>query len=264
MHEITKHLGNFNWSRSKETPAPSVNKFSRSWILQPNPTIPLPRQLRKDNLPYLHVTESHVGGNLDVDAPPQRSNNFLRRIWCKEGNNGVQCRNMVIFGRLYIPKVDSLALHLYYYLIFTPLRHLDLPNQLMYDLPFAKPNLATFHLFDDLTGKGCITIFQQQTHKNKGAKMLSHGAATVRMYGACVSARATGIFKWEHYDISTSVNAVRPMPTCQPTYVVDSSLYYQEHDATDVRADINKQLDEWIDEHYFSTGTLSDNPIVLQ
>lgn len=45
-------------------------------------------KLRKYDLAYLHVTEPRVGGNIDVDSPPQ-SNDFLREIWCKEGRNGV-------------------------------------------------------------------------------------------------------------------------------------------------------------------------------
>jgi NADPH2 dehydrogenase len=32
--------------------------------------------LRMYNLAYLHVTEPRIGGNIDVDAPPQSSNKF--------------------------------------------------------------------------------------------------------------------------------------------------------------------------------------------
>ncbi|KAG1886763.1 NADH:flavin oxidoreductase/NADH oxidase [Suillus subluteus] len=109
-------------------------------------------QLRKYDLAYLHVTEPRVGGNIDVDAPPQSSNNFLREIWCKEGKDSVfisaggytrqtaietaqEHGGMIAFGRLYIPNPD-------------------LPARLIYDLPLAKPDRATFYLAGDLTEKG--------------------------------------------------------------------------------------------------------------
>ncbi|KAG2352343.1 hypothetical protein BDR07DRAFT_879234 [Suillus spraguei] len=44
-------------------------------------------QLKKYDLAYLHVTEPRVGGNIDVDAPLQSSNDFLREIWCNDGDN---------------------------------------------------------------------------------------------------------------------------------------------------------------------------------
>jgi NADPH2 dehydrogenase len=86
----------------------------------------LVRQLRKYNLAYLHVTEPRVGGNVDVDAPPESSNDPLRQIWCEEGKDGVfisaggytrqtaietaeEKGGMVAFGRLYIPNVSSLG-----------------------------------------------------------------------------------------------------------------------------------------------------------
>ncbi|KAG2135252.1 NADH:flavin oxidoreductase/NADH oxidase [Suillus clintonianus] len=114
----------------------------------------LVRELRKHNLAYLHITEPRVGGNIDVDAPPQSSNDFLRQIWCKEGKNGVfisaggytrqtaietaqEKGDMIAFGRLYIPNPD-------------------LPARLMYDLPLAKPDRATFYLAGDLTEKGYV------------------------------------------------------------------------------------------------------------
>ncbi|KAG1745674.1 NADH:flavin oxidoreductase/NADH oxidase [Suillus lakei] len=114
----------------------------------------LVRQLQKYNLAYLHVTEPRVGGNIDVDAPAQSSNGFLRQIWCEEGKNGVfisaggytrqtaietvqEKGGMVAFGRLYIPNPD-------------------LPVRLMRDLPLTKPDRATFYLMGDLTGKGYI------------------------------------------------------------------------------------------------------------
>ncbi|KAG1819035.1 uncharacterized protein BJ212DRAFT_1495228 [Suillus subaureus] len=112
----------------------------------------LVNQLRKYDLTYLHVTEPRVGGNIDVDAPLQNSNNFLREIWCKEGKNSVfisagghtrqtaieitqKHGGMIAFGRLYIPNPD-------------------LPARLIYDLPLAKPDRATFYLAGDLTEKG--------------------------------------------------------------------------------------------------------------
>ncbi|KAG0697557.1 hypothetical protein DFH29DRAFT_878615 [Suillus ampliporus] len=112
----------------------------------------LVHQLRKYNLAYLHVTEPRVGGGLDVDASPESNNDSLRQIWCEEGKNGVfvtaggftrqttievvqEKGGMVAFGRLYIPNPD-------------------LPMRLMYDLPLAKPDRATFYLSGDLTGKG--------------------------------------------------------------------------------------------------------------
>ncbi|KAG1798746.1 uncharacterized protein BJ212DRAFT_1288621 [Suillus subaureus] len=50
----------------------------------PNPQFSyLVSQLRKD-LAHLHVTETRISGNIDVDAPPQSNNNFLREIWRKE------------------------------------------------------------------------------------------------------------------------------------------------------------------------------------
>ncbi|KAG1874880.1 NADH:flavin oxidoreductase/NADH oxidase [Suillus subluteus] len=109
-------------------------------------------QLRKYDLAYLHVTEPRVGGGIDVDAPPQSSNDFLREMWCKEGKNGVfisaggytrqtaietaqEHGGMIAFGRLYIPNPD-------------------LPARLIYDLPLAKYDRATFYLAGDLTEKG--------------------------------------------------------------------------------------------------------------
>ncbi|KAG2135251.1 NADH:flavin oxidoreductase/NADH oxidase [Suillus clintonianus] len=114
----------------------------------------LVRELRKRNLAYLHVTEPRVGGNIDVDAPPQSSNDFLRQIWCEEGKSGVFISaggytrqtaietaqdkgGMVAFGRLYIPNPD-------------------LPTRLMCDLPLTKADRATFYLPGDHTGKGYI------------------------------------------------------------------------------------------------------------
>ncbi|KAG1874879.1 NADH:flavin oxidoreductase/NADH oxidase, partial [Suillus subluteus] len=109
-------------------------------------------QLWKYDLAYLHVTEPRIGGNIDVDAPPQSSNDFLREMWCKEGKNGVfisaggytrqtaietaqEHGGMIAFGRLYIPNPD-------------------LPARLIYDLPLAKYDRATFYLAGDHTGKG--------------------------------------------------------------------------------------------------------------
>ncbi|KAG1745678.1 hypothetical protein EDB19DRAFT_457056 [Suillus lakei] len=83
-------------------------------------------QLRKYDLAYLHVVESRIGGNIEVDAPPQSSNDFLREIWCNEGKNGVfisaggytrqtaietaqEQGGMIAFGRLYIPNVSLSA-----------------------------------------------------------------------------------------------------------------------------------------------------------
>ncbi|KAG1893664.1 NADH:flavin oxidoreductase/NADH oxidase [Suillus fuscotomentosus] len=112
----------------------------------------LVNELRKYDLAYLHVTEPRVGGNIDVNAPPQSSNNFLREIWCKEGKNRVfisaggytrqtaieiaqEHGDMIAFGRLYIPNPD-------------------LPARLIHDLPLAKPDRATFYLAGDVTEKG--------------------------------------------------------------------------------------------------------------
>ncbi|KAG1855184.1 hypothetical protein DFJ58DRAFT_906109 [Suillus subalutaceus] len=109
-------------------------------------------QLRKYDLAYLHIIEPRIGGGVDVDAPPQSSNDFLREIWCKEGKNCVfisaggytrqtaietaqEHGGMIAFGRLYIPNPD-------------------LPARLIYDLPLAKYDRATFYLAGDLTEKG--------------------------------------------------------------------------------------------------------------
>lgn len=87
-----------------------------------------------------------------MDAPPQSSNDFLREIWCKEDKNGVfisaggytrqtaietaqKHGGMIAFGRLYISNPD-------------------LPTRLIYDLPLAKPDRATFYFPGDLTEKG--------------------------------------------------------------------------------------------------------------
>jgi NADPH2 dehydrogenase len=96
-------------------------------IADPKPQFSyLVSQLRKYDLAYLHVTEPRVGGNIDVDSPPQSSNDFLREIWCKEGRNGVfisagghtrqtaietvqEHGGMIAFGRLYIPNVSVLS-----------------------------------------------------------------------------------------------------------------------------------------------------------
>ncbi|KAG1894197.1 NADH:flavin oxidoreductase/NADH oxidase [Suillus fuscotomentosus] len=112
----------------------------------------LVNELRKYDLAYLHVTEPRVGGTIDVIALPQSSNNFLREIWCKEGENRVlisaggytrqtaietaqEHGDMIAFGRLYIPNPD-------------------LPARLIHDLPLAKPDRATFYLDGDVTEKG--------------------------------------------------------------------------------------------------------------
>ncbi|KAG1732872.1 uncharacterized protein EDB91DRAFT_658608 [Suillus paluster] len=85
----------------------------------------LVHQLRNHDLTYLHVTEPRVSGSLDVDAPPQSSNDLLRQIWCGLGKNAVfisaggytrqtaietvqERGGMVAFGRLYIPNVSLL------------------------------------------------------------------------------------------------------------------------------------------------------------
>ncbi|KIK34009.1 hypothetical protein CY34DRAFT_98680 [Suillus luteus UH-Slu-Lm8-n1] len=127
--------------------------FQDMGIADPKPQFSyLVSQLRKYDLAYLHVTEPRVGGNIDVDSPPQSSNDFLREIWCKEGRNGVfisagghtrqtaietvqEQGGMIAFGRLYIPNPD-------------------LPVRLIYDLPLAKPDRTTFYLAGDLTEKG--------------------------------------------------------------------------------------------------------------
>ncbi|KIK43902.1 hypothetical protein CY34DRAFT_803333 [Suillus luteus UH-Slu-Lm8-n1] len=109
-------------------------------------------QIRKYDLAYLHVIEPRIGGYLDVDAPLQSSNQFLRDIWCEEGKNGVfisaggytrqtaietaqEHGGMVAFGRLYITNPD-------------------LPARLIHDLPLAKFDRATFYFPGDLTEKG--------------------------------------------------------------------------------------------------------------
>ncbi|KAG1732873.1 NADH:flavin oxidoreductase/NADH oxidase [Suillus paluster] len=114
----------------------------------------LVHELRKHNLAYLHVTEPRVGGNIDVDAPPQSSNDLLRQLWCGDEKNAVFISaggytrqtaietvqdkgGMVAFGRLYIPNPD-------------------LPIRLMHDLPLAKPDRAVFYLSGDHTEKGYI------------------------------------------------------------------------------------------------------------
>jgi NADPH2 dehydrogenase len=80
-------------------------------------------KIERYNIAYLHVVEPRIGGGIDVDAPPQSSNDFLREIWCKEGRNGVfisaggytrqtaietvqEHGGMIAFGRLYIPNVS--------------------------------------------------------------------------------------------------------------------------------------------------------------
>jgi NADPH2 dehydrogenase len=82
--------------------------------------------LKKHDLAYLHVIEPRIGGYLDVDAPPQGSNDFLREIWCKEGRNSVfisagghtrqtaietaqEHGGMIAFGRLYISNVSVVS-----------------------------------------------------------------------------------------------------------------------------------------------------------
>jgi hypothetical protein len=86
----------------------------------------LAHQLRKHNLAYIHVTEPRVGGNVDIEAPPGSSNNFLRQIWCEEGKDGVfigaggytrqtaietvdKKGGMAAFGRFYISNVSPLG-----------------------------------------------------------------------------------------------------------------------------------------------------------
>ncbi|KIK43903.1 hypothetical protein CY34DRAFT_80954 [Suillus luteus UH-Slu-Lm8-n1] len=127
--------------------------FQDMGIPDPKPQFSyLVTKLRKYDLAYLHVTEPRIGGNIDVDAPPQSSNNFLREIWCKEGRNDVfisaggytrqaaietaqEHGGMIAFGRLYIPNPDLAA-------------------RLIHDLPLTKPDRATFYLAGDLTEKG--------------------------------------------------------------------------------------------------------------
>ncbi|KAG1730721.1 NADH:flavin oxidoreductase/NADH oxidase [Suillus occidentalis] len=108
--------------------------------------------LKKYDLAYLHVIEPRISGYLDVDAPLQGSNDFLREIWCKEGRDGVfisaggytrqtaietaqEHGGMIAFGRLYTSNPD-------------------LPARLIHDLPLAKPDRTTFYLAGDLTEKG--------------------------------------------------------------------------------------------------------------
>jgi hypothetical protein len=86
----------------------------------------LAHQLRKHNLAYIHVTEPRVGGNVDIEAPPESSNDFLRQIWCEEGKDGVfigaggytrqtaietvdKKGGMAAFGRFYISNVSPLG-----------------------------------------------------------------------------------------------------------------------------------------------------------
>jgi NADPH2 dehydrogenase len=148
-------------------------------------------QLKGYNLAYLHVTEPRIGGNIDVDAPPQSSNDFLREIWCKEGKNGVfisaggytrqaaietaqEHGGMIAFGRLYIPNVSMFCVHSFSFpmcvdhflflrlgrsfhispLSLPTLQQPDLAARLIYDLPLTKPDRATFYLAGDLTEKG--------------------------------------------------------------------------------------------------------------
>jgi hypothetical protein len=86
-------------------------------------------QLRKHgNLAYLHAVEPGVSGNVNVDAPPQSSDNPLRQIWCEEDKNAVfitaggytrqtatetaeEKGGLVAFGRLFIPNVSFLITH---------------------------------------------------------------------------------------------------------------------------------------------------------
>jgi NADPH2 dehydrogenase len=80
------------------------------------------------NLAYLDVVESGVGGKVNVDAPPQSSNDSLRQIWCEEDNNAVfitaggytrqtaietaeEKGGLVAFGRLFISNVSVLITH---------------------------------------------------------------------------------------------------------------------------------------------------------
>jgi NADPH2 dehydrogenase len=101
-----------------------TNLYADMGLPDPKPQFSyLVSQLRKYNLAYLHVTEPRVGGNIDVDAAPQSSNDFLREIWYKEGENSVfisaggytrqtaietaqEHGGMIAFGRLYIPNVS--------------------------------------------------------------------------------------------------------------------------------------------------------------
>jgi NADPH2 dehydrogenase len=89
----------------------------------------LVHQLRKhSNLAYLHVVESGISGNVNVDAPPQSRNDPLRQIWCEEDKNAVfiiaggytrqtaietaeEKGGLVALGRLFIPNVSILITH---------------------------------------------------------------------------------------------------------------------------------------------------------
>ncbi|OAX42780.1 FMN-linked oxidoreductase [Rhizopogon vinicolor AM-OR11-026] len=112
----------------------------------------LVNQLRNYNLAYLHVTEPGIGGIVDADIPLGSSNDFLREIWCEEGEDRVfisaggytrqtaietteKKGGLVAFGRLFIPNPD-------------------LPIRLKYDLPLAKPDRATFYMIGDHTPAG--------------------------------------------------------------------------------------------------------------
>lgn len=109
-------------------------------------------QLRRYDLAYLHVIEPRVSGHIDVDVPLQSSNDFLRKIWCKEDKNSVfisagghtrqtaietvqEHGGMIAFGRLYISNPD-------------------LPARLKHDLPLAEINRATYYLPGDFTEIG--------------------------------------------------------------------------------------------------------------
>jgi NADPH2 dehydrogenase len=80
-------------------------------------------QLLDYKLAYLHVVEPGIGGVVDADIPLNSDNDFLREIWCEEGDDRVfisaggytrqtaiktteEKGGMVAFGRLFIPNVS--------------------------------------------------------------------------------------------------------------------------------------------------------------
>lgn len=119
----------------------------------------LVRQFKKHNLAYLHVTEPRVGGNLDVDAPPESSNDFLRQIWCEDGKDRVfisaggytrqtaietaeEKGGMVAFGRLYIPNVSPWVLGIYPVLRFRVCCCTDIPSYLSLPMPVIHSSVS--------------------------------------------------------------------------------------------------------------------------
>jgi hypothetical protein len=162
-------------------------------------------QLKGYNLAYLHVTEPRIGGNIDVDAPPQSSNDFLREIWCKEGSNGVfisaggytrqtaietvqEQGGMIAFGRLYIPNVSVFmvrsvlpcVLTTFSYCALVDLFVFRLYRYLLSDSLTSLPDLYTIYRLPSPTVQHSISpaislrrdtpISQQQTYRQNGSR----------------------------------------------------------------------------------------------